>query len=185
MNDDKNFSMKERRAEGGEVDRPRRKFLLWLPAAVFASIGATLAASALRFLRPRASPAGETGWISLMAVAELEGARPLLRGVVIERVAGWSRERDTRTLYVLPGQALRVVSAVCPHEECVVEWLDEARRFQCPCHDSSFDAEGRLVDGPAPRGLDELPARIENGVLQIQLGDGAPAASVRGGTSSA
>ena len=32
---------------------------------------------------------------------------------------------------------------------------NDERRF-CPCHDSTFDLQGRCLGGPSPRGLDEL-----------------------------
>lgn len=61
-------------------------------------------------------------------------------------------------------------SAVCTHTGCdVADWDDEARRFQCPCHDSQFDpADGaRVVGGPAPRPLPSLPLKIDDGVLAV------------------
>jgi Rieske Fe-S protein len=154
--------------------RARRKFLLAVPAAVFASIGATLAAAAFRFLRPPQGPtaggASADSWAPLAPVAELTGVEPLLRKVVVERTDGWSRTREERSVYVLPGRDAQasVVSAICPHEGCEVAWRAEARDFFCPCHDSRFDAAGARLGGPAERDLPRLPTRVENGVLQVQ-----------------
>ena len=47
---------------------------------------------------------------------------------------------------------LAAVSTVCPHLGCLVA-REEDGRFTCPCHGSRFDASGRAVSGPAPRGL--------------------------------
>jgi len=44
------------------------------------------------------------------------------------------------------------VDAVCPHLGCLVE-RGEKGGFICPCHDSRFDAEGRLLAGPATQPL--------------------------------
>jgi Rieske Fe-S protein len=41
--------------------------------------------------------------------------------------------------------------------------------FNCPCHDSSFDTEGRRLDGPSPRDLDALGTRIEDGFVLVDF----------------
>jgi Rieske Fe-S protein len=42
------------------------------------------------------------------------------------------------------GERLVAISSVCTHNGCAVRWEREARRFTCPCHESLFDADGRL-----------------------------------------
>lgn len=49
--------------------------------------------------------------------------------------------------------AFHVISAVCTHLGCTVQWKEEKQEFTCPCHGSHFRADGTVVSGPAPRGL--------------------------------
>jgi glycine/D-amino acid oxidase-like deaminating enzyme/nitrite reductase/ring-hydroxylating ferredoxin subunit len=60
------------------------------------------------------------------------------------------------------GGEIRRLSAVCPHLGGVVRWNDAERSWDCPLHGSRFDEDGRLLEGPATRGL----ARVR--------GDGEP-----------
>jgi 3-phenylpropionate/trans-cinnamate dioxygenase ferredoxin reductase component len=48
---------------------------------------------------------------------------------------------------------LRALSPVCTHLRCLVEWNQAARTWDCPCHGSRFDPEGRVIRGPAKRPL--------------------------------
>lgn len=39
----------------------------------------------------------------------------------------------------------------CSHMGCALKWNAAERSWDCPCHGSRFDAEGRLIDNPAMR----------------------------------
>jgi Rieske Fe-S protein len=58
----------------------------------------------------------------------------------------------------------------CPHLGCMIPPLCEERdRFQCYCHQSTYNIVGeKLQLGPAPRGMDRFPVRINRaGVLLV------------------
>lgn len=57
-----------------------------------------------------------------------------------------------RHLYVFNStDGFFAVSSVCTHLGCNVKHT--ASGFECPCHGSRFDGNGRVVQGPAPRPL--------------------------------
>nr|1Q90_C Chain C, Cytochrome B6-F complex iron-sulfur subunit [Chlamydomonas reinhardtii] len=45
------------------------------------------------------------------------------------------------------------LNAVCTHLGCVVPWVAAENKFKCPCHGSQYNAEGKVVRGPAPLSL--------------------------------
>ncbi|MDB9527491.1 FAD-dependent oxidoreductase [Oscillatoria sp. CS-180] len=44
---------------------------------------------------------------------------------------------------------LHQVSAVCPHLGCIVDWNQAEKSWDCPCHGSRFDVDGKILHGPA------------------------------------
>lgn len=49
--------------------------------------------------------------------------------------------------------ALHLVTARCPHLGCELTWNPDEKSWDCPCHGSRFDYEGRVLDGPAQEGI--------------------------------
>ena len=49
---------------------------------------------------------------------------------------------------------LHELSAVCTHLGCIVAWNALEQSWDCPCHGSRFSPDGRVLNGPAVRGLD-------------------------------
>ena len=45
------------------------------------------------------------------------------------------------------------VSAICPHMGCELTWNPDENSWDCPCHGSRFDCEGKLLEGPAQEGI--------------------------------
>lgn len=52
---------------------------------------------------------------------------------------------------------LHAVSAVCTHLGCVVGWNETERTWDCSCHGSRFDCDGRMLHGPAVKDLERKP----------------------------
>jgi len=52
--------------------------------------------------------------------------------------------------------SLVVLYQVCTHLGCIPKWVDTNYRFECPCHGSKFELNGKYIEGPAPRSLDRF-----------------------------
>lgn len=59
------------------------------------------------------------------------------------------------------------LSLKCSHLGCSILWDASKNQFQCPCHASSFDGYGNVVNPPAPRALDMYPISIEQGKVWV------------------
>ena len=46
-----------------------------------------------------------------------------------------------------------IVSTKCPHLRCLLHWNADELTWDCPCHGSRFDYQGRLIDSPAVKNL--------------------------------
>lgn len=51
--------------------------------------------------------------------------------------------------------ALHAVSPICTHQGCQVAFNPVECSWDCPCHGSRFDVDGRVLDGPAKRALEK------------------------------
>jgi menaquinol-cytochrome c reductase iron-sulfur subunit len=143
-----------------------------LLALATASVGAMLSVPLGRFsLHPLWRATSETPWSDVGAAADFTSlTAPVKVLVSVEQRDGWRRILSTKPVYVVAGAngRPRVLSSVCPHLGCSVGWTEERREFVCPCHVGVFAADGSLVSGPPPRGMDELESTVTDGTLRVR-----------------
>ncbi|MFI5237953.1 MAG: ubiquinol-cytochrome c reductase iron-sulfur subunit [Ignavibacteriales bacterium] len=64
----------------------------------------------------------------------------------------------------------KAISGICTHQACKVSDYDDGQSvFVCPCHNSRFDLNGNVVQGPATTKLRTYSTRVENNSLIITL----------------
>ncbi len=68
-----------------------------------------------------------------------------------------------------PDGGFLALSLTCSHLGCSVAWDELKNQFICPCHASSFDKFGGVINSPAPRPLDYYPVLIEEGKVKIDF----------------
>ncbi|HQU83192.1 MAG TPA: Rieske (2Fe-2S) protein [Pyrinomonadaceae bacterium] len=157
-----------------ESVQDRRTFLSIIPLGILGAIAASLGIASKRVLEPKAIAAtvGETAsenWKTLGLLSDFSGEEPIAKTVAVETNAGWSKTVEDVTYFVLPKHENKVISSVCPHEGCPINWDKETNKFLCPCHDSYFSEKGEKLTGPSKTDLTELETRVADGKLQIKL----------------
>lgn len=65
------------------------------------------------------------------------------------------KDKEKWAVYKDDKGEIHVVSAVCTHMECIVDWNDAERSWDCPCHGSRFTPTGEVIEGPALSPLDK------------------------------
>jgi Rieske Fe-S protein len=91
--------------------------------------------------------------------------RVVIRGARTDAFLKLGERALGSVLVVRKGSTVTVFSSVCPHAGCDVGPLEGA--LLCPCHNSRFALDGKVLGGPSPRGLDALDASVETGRVRI------------------
>lgn len=98
-----------------------------------------------------------------------ENGEPRKFPVLATRVDAWNRTPNVPVgavyLRRTGAKEVQAFNAVCPHAGCFVDYAPVDQNYHCPCHDSSFTLDGRILDrkSPSPRALDELAVEIRPG----------------------
>ncbi len=114
-------------------------------------------------------PAGSTdeGWVFAAETAKMRpGDSRLFRGPSGETI------NITRTAAEESAESFIALSSTCPHLGCQVHWEPQNDRYFCPCHNGTFDAEGKGTGGPpgdAGQTLPKYPLRVEKGLLFVSV----------------
>ncbi|MGO9139421.1 MAG: ubiquinol-cytochrome c reductase iron-sulfur subunit [Syntrophales bacterium] len=148
----------------------RRRFLQWgtgiLTFLCGLAVGIPLISS---FVGP-AFRTMKTNWIKVAEIGTLPEGLPISLNVADVQVDAYIQESVIRHLWAVKKSdaEISVFSPICPHLGCYYNWNPASGHFECPCHGSVYASDGTVLGGPAPRRLDTLPTKMENGVLYVE-----------------
>jgi menaquinol-cytochrome c reductase iron-sulfur subunit len=149
----------------------RRDFLTKAAAVVIGgacAVAAPVAGLVVAFDPLRRSPTAGSAVFVTSLDALPENGEPRQFSISRTQVDIWNRTPNVPVgavyLQRLAGDKVRALNAKCPHTGCFVNHK-AGTGFHCPCHDSTFTADGKILnaDSPSPRPLDELEVEVREG----------------------
>jgi menaquinol-cytochrome c reductase iron-sulfur subunit len=130
-------------------------------------------------------PAGqktENGFIRVAALAEVPADGTPLRVAVRDDVTNkwtFSPNEPVGEVFLRKvkddqgAEQLQVFTTVCPHLGCAISLAKDADGkpiFKCPCHNSSFEIDGKMIPkgNPSPRNMDSLKYQLNDGQVYVK-----------------
>ncbi len=147
----------------------RRGFYVAAINMLGALVGAAVAIPAVAYLLIRPKNASDGNWIEVGSLDQLQTGKP--EQVLYDRkyVDGWKKVIEKTSVWLVKNgdHSITAFNPACTHLACPYHWVDERKQFVCPCHDSVFSIDGKVLGGPAPRPLDRYLTKIEDGKVSI------------------
>ena len=98
---------------------------------------------------------------------------PVLRAAELTPGTATTVRIADRTLALVNAAGtFHAVEGECPHAGALLgEGAVDGCVLTCPLHDATFDVRtGEALSGPAPRGVRTYPTRVDDGVVEVQVG---------------
>lgn len=165
---------------------PRRNFFAQLAAVVIGGVAGLvpMAVGLATFINPlrktvkaKLQPTGSDpdGFYQVATLDSLS-ATPQAFKIIADRKDAWNTfPKDAiGSVYLtrIGENEVRAFNVTCPHAGCAVDWRATKQAYHCPCHNSSFEADGkRDPKSPSARDLDSLEVRVEDGVVFVKYQD--------------
>ena len=154
---------------GVEKELDRRSFLKFAINAIVGGITVLLSVPVIGYLISPALKRSSSVWSEVGSIRDFSTGSPKQVTYRVLSQDSWSKRFVERSAWVVAkgGDNYTVFSPICTHLGCACNWSEESKRFECPCHNSFFDIEGRVVSGPAPRPLDAYKVKVEKRKLLV------------------
>ena len=132
-------------------------------------MGVALALPAAAYLLGGSKSSRTGNFVEAAKLTQLEVGKP--REVTLERtrVDAWRTFQEKVVAWVVRTDAKNVVAYApqCTHLGCAYHWEESRNQFVCPCHESRFSIDGKVLGGPAARPLDRYAVRLDNDKVLI------------------
>ena len=138
----------------------RRDFMKVTTGAIGGIITVAVGAPVIGYLVDPALRAGaKEAWIPIGKLDSIPINTPTPFSFTRTQVNGWERTGTSFGGYIIRNSAdpkdILILSSRCTHLGCTVNWNANANEFLCPCHDAKFSREGKVLDGPPPKPLNQ------------------------------
>ena len=148
----------------------RRGFLKFLTNLM---IGLVAAAAAVPLVGAIIGPSfrlRKSRWADVGDIRSMPVGQPTSMKFPYKTEDAYVRETVTHDVWVIKHSSseLTVFSPICPHLGCHYNWHPDEKEFICPCHGSVYSVTGKVLGGPAPRGLDTLSWKLEKDQLWVE-----------------
>lgn len=142
----------------------RREFLSWVGVGGVASylpVALAACSSENSESKSSANPVRADGFQLVGTVAELDQKGEIL-----------NREFAGGAVLVIRNpnnsNTITAVNPSCTHAGCTVTWKTAQKEFVCPCHESKFAIDGKVVQGPAKEPLATYAAKLEGDSVLVK-----------------
>ena len=142
----------------------RREFTIRAIFGLLALLVAGFLVPGIRLFSPTGLRTKEVVYVPLMPEEDLPRSG-VKKAELVYQVAG--KERKARVFVVSGTGDPFVLSAVCSHLGCLVNYHRDQRAFVCPCHGGKYDLTGNNIAGPPPAPLSRYPVVIREGMLLV------------------
>ncbi|HEY7167647.1 MAG TPA: Rieske 2Fe-2S domain-containing protein [Candidatus Binatia bacterium] len=66
-----------------------------------------------------------------------------------------------------PTGELKAFTATCTHLGCIVQYRSDLNQIWCACHNGHFDLNGKNVEGPPPKPLEEYTVNVRGDQIVV------------------
>jgi cytochrome b6-f complex iron-sulfur subunit len=67
-------------------------------------------------------------------------------------------------------KTILAVNPTCTHQGCLVNWKGDKKSFICPCHNSVFAPDGKVLQGPAAKPLPTYAVKLDGQAISVKAG---------------
>jgi menaquinol-cytochrome c reductase iron-sulfur subunit len=147
----------------------RRHFYVGGIYAIWAVITAALGLPARGYLFLPPKIRARQVWTEVGSLSNLAVNSPVEVAFRNNRIDGWKVISEKSTAWVIkhPDSSVVAYGPQCTHLGCAYHWDDSKHEFLCPCHNSIFAMDGKVMSGPAPRPLDRYDVKVEGDKLLV------------------
>jgi menaquinol-cytochrome c reductase iron-sulfur subunit len=147
---------------------------------VLTVIGVLVALPAVAYVwaplrRKRGEGTNAAAFVDAGPLADIPMGEWRLLTLEIVQEDGWKTTRRKQAVWVRRQKegdpAITVLSPLCPHLGCPINWHPDQAQFNCPCHGGLFDTNGRHTGGPPARSMDPLDFEVRAGRLWVRWQD--------------